>query len=103
MVVRKVFSESKTLNEFVDGEILVAFKPETNLSKIEDVLAQYHYRKLFPDVRLKKSAPRDEQVLAQTYSLEVSVGQEDNVIRQLQQLYGNVIEFIERAPLRYII
>ena len=80
-------------DEYVNGEIIVAFKPEADYSKIEEILHQFPHEKVFSDSPYDKQIPREDQVLARLYSLKCKNGSEEVFLANLNESYKDIVEY----------
>ena len=86
----------------VEGKVMVAFKPEADLSEIEKVLGQYTHEKVFKKGEFDSLNGRENKVLDRLYSLTVPAGTEADVINGLQDQYGLLVEYVHQPAKRGI-
>lgn len=82
---------------YVGSQIMANFKQGITASQIEEMLKQYTFMKLFPDVT------DDSDELSRTYVIYVTPGEELQIIEQIKEKHGTLIEYLEQAPGRKMI
>ena len=88
------------VTDYVEGKVMVAFKPEADHSDIEKVLSQYIVKKVFNNGEYSGSNEREGKVLDRFYSLTVPAGKEADVVDELKEKYGALVEFTHQPLTR---
>lgn len=87
---------------YVDGTVIVAFRPEVEHSDIEKILGQYVHEKVFDKGQYDGSKGRVNKALDRLYLLTVPAGDEADVINELQDKYGPLMKYVHQPAARRI-